>query len=132
VKDFSIAKKSINRWMKSSYRKCSHTITRLTCHLVWDIKYRYQVLKGDVQIRCKELLIQICESEGVEILKGVISSDHVHMHIEYVPKTSLSMLLKQMKGCTSRKLQQEFPKLQERYWGIIFGPMVMELGAQII
>ena len=103
--------------MKSEYRKGSHTVTRLTCHLVWATKYRYQVLRGDVQVRCRELLIQICEAEGVEILKGVIIFDHVHMHIEYAPKTSLSMLLKQMKGRTSRKLQQEFPKLQERYWG---------------
>ncbi len=78
-------------------------------------KYRYQVLLGDIQVRCRELLIQICGAEGVEILKGVISCDHVHMHIEYSPKTSLSMLLKQMKGRTSRKLQQEFPKLEERY-----------------
>ena len=99
--------------MKSEYRKGSHTVTRLTCHLVWATKYRYQVLRGDVQVRCRELLIQICEAEGVEILKGVISSDHVHMHIEYAPKTSLSMLLKQMKGRTSRKLQQEFPKLDQ-------------------
>jgi putative transposase len=27
------------------------------------------------------------------------------------------MLLKHLKGRTSRKLQQEFPKLKERYWG---------------
>jgi len=103
--------------MKSEYRKGSHTVTRLTCHIVWATKYRYQVLKGDIQVRCRELLIQICESEGVEILKGVVSSDHVHVHIEYSPKTSISMLLKQMKGRSSRKLQQEFPKLKERYWG---------------
>ncbi|OGS70186.1 MAG: transposase, partial [Flavobacteria bacterium RIFCSPLOWO2_12_FULL_35_11] len=56
--------------MKSEYRKGSHTVTRMTCHLVWVTKYRYQVLRGDVQVRCRELLIQICESEGVEILKG--------------------------------------------------------------
>ena len=103
--------------MKSEYRKGSDTVTRLTCHLVWATKYRYQVLRGDIQTRCRELLIQICEAEGVEILKGVISSDPVHMHIEYAPKTSLSTLLKQMKGRTSRKLQQEFPRLQERYLG---------------
>lgn len=41
------------------------------------------------------------------------------------------MLLKQMKGRTSRKLQQEFPKLQEGYWGEnIFGLMDMALGVQ--
>ena len=92
-------------------------MSRLTCHIVWVTKYRYKVLRGDVQIRCRELLIQICEAEGIEIMKGVVSSDHVHMHIEYAPKTNVSYIVKQLKGRSSRKLQQEFPKLKERYWG---------------
>ena len=80
-------------------------------------KYRYHVLEGDIQKRCRSLLIQICESEGIEILKGVVSKDHVHIHIEYPPTKSLSEILKRMKGRTSRLLQQEFPNLRKRYWG---------------
>lgn len=62
----------------SYQRKGSHTVSYLTCHIVWVTKYRYKVLRGDVQTRCRELLIQICEAEGIEILKGVVSSDQVH------------------------------------------------------
>lgn len=80
-------------------------------------KYRYKVLRGDIQKRCRELLIQICESEDVEILKGLVSKDHVHMHIEYGPSQAISGLVKRLKGHTSRKLQQEFPGLKQRYWG---------------
>ena len=103
--------------MKTHYRKGSHTVSRLTCHIVWVTKYRYHVLEGDIKIRCRELLIQLCESENVIILKGVVSSDHIHMHVEYPPKLSLSNLVKRLKGNSSRKLHQEFPKLKERYWG---------------
>ncbi len=74
-------------------------------------------MKGDIQVRCKELLIQICEAEDIEILKGVVSSDHIHMHIEYAPKLSVSYIVKKLKGRTSRKMQQEFPRLSYRYWG---------------
>jgi putative transposase len=95
----------------------SHTVTRLTAHLVWTTKYRYHELKGDIKVRCRELIIQICEAEDVKILKGVVSKDHVHMHIEYPASKSVSNLVKRMKGRTSRILQQEFPKLKERYWG---------------
>lgn len=94
--------------MKSYSRKGSHTSSRFTCHIVWCSKYRYKVLKGDIQVRCRELLIQICEAEDIEILRGVVSSDHIHMHIEYAPKLSVSYIVKQLKGRTSRKLQQEF------------------------
>jgi len=72
--------------MSLNTRKGSHTVSRITCHIVWVTKYRYKILKGDIQVRCRELLIQICEAESVEILKGVVSSDHVHMHIEYAQR----------------------------------------------
>jgi len=103
--------------MSPKYRKSYHSPSRLTCHIVWSTKYRYHVLVGDIKKRCRELLIQICDAEDVEILKGVVSVDHVHMHIEYPPTKSLSELLRRMKGRTSRLLQQEFPSLQKRYWG---------------
>jgi putative transposase len=75
------------------------------------------VLRGDIQRRCRKLIIQICDAEDVQILKGVVSKDHVHMHIEYRAKLSVSDLVKRLKGRTSRKLQQEFPELKKRYWG---------------
>lgn len=103
--------------MTDYQRKGSHTVSRISCHIVWSTKYRYKVLKGDVQSRCRELLIEICDAESVEILKGVVSSDHIHVHIEYSPKQSISFLVKQMKGRTSRKLQQEFTSLGKTYWG---------------
>ena len=98
-------------------RRSSHSVTRFTAHLVWVTKYRYPVLKGDIKSRCRELIIQICDAEDVQILKGVVSKDHVHMHIEYPPKLSISDLVKRLKGRTSRMLQQEFPELGKRYWG---------------
>ncbi|CAL66142.1 IS200/IS605 family transposase [Christiangramia forsetii] len=98
-------------------RSNGHTVSRLTVHVVWCTKYRYRVLKDDIQIRCRSLLIQICEAEDVSILKGVVSKDHVHMHLEYRPSSNVSGLVKKLKGRSSRKLQQEFPELKKRYWG---------------
>lgn len=105
----------------SEQRRSGHTITRFTAHLVWVTKYRYPVLKGDIQRRCRELLMQICDVEDVQILKGVVSKDHIHMHTEYPPKMSISNLVKRLKGRVSRVLQQEFPVLKKRYWGAFLG-----------
>ena len=58
-------------------------------------------MKGDVQLRRRGILIQTFEVEGIEILKGVVSSDHVHMHIEYSLKHNISSILKSFKGRTS-------------------------------
>lgn len=99
------------------YRSNSHSISNLSCHLVWATKYRYKVLTGDVQKRCRDILIQVCNSENVQILKGVVSKDHVHMHIEYPPSLSISVLVKKLKGRSSRLVQKEFPVLGKQYWG---------------
>jgi len=99
------------------YRHGSHSVSRLSAHIVWVTKYRYHVLKGDVQIRCRDLVVQICNAENVQILKGVVSKDHVHLHVEYPPSLSMSDLVKKLKGRTSRLLQQEFPSLGKQYWG---------------
>ena len=101
----------------AEYRTGSHTISRLTVHLVWVTKYRYEVLTGEVQERCRTLLIQDCESMDIEIMKGAVGKEHVHIHIEYPPKLSVSAILKQLKGRSSSLLQKEFPHLKKRYWG---------------
>jgi len=101
----------------SNQRVNGHTVSSLTVHIVWSTKYRYSVLKGDIQKRCRELLIQICDSEDIVILKGVVSKDHIHIHIEYRPSQDISTIVKRLKGRTSRKIQEEFPILRKRYWG---------------
>ena len=100
-----------------NYRTSSHSVSRLTVHIVWVTKYRYSVLRGDIQKRCRDLVVQICNAENVQILKGVVSKDHVHIHVEYPPSLSISDMVKKVKGRTSRLLQQEFPMLKKQYWG---------------
>jgi len=56
----------------------------------------------------------MCYSKEVRIYKGVISKDHVHMHIEYPPSKSISDLVKGLKGKSSRLLQKEFPELGKK------------------
>ena len=98
-----------------------HKVSRLTIHIVWATKCRYGVLHGDIKMRCRNILIQISEVEGVQILKRVVSKDHVHMHIEYRPSQDVSTLVKSLKGRSSTKLKIEFLDLKKRYWGLIFG-----------
>ena len=101
-----------------SYQRTNgHSVSRLTVHIVWSTKYRYSVLEADIKMRCRTLLMQICESEDVVILKGVVSKDHIHMHVDYRPSLSISELVKKLKGRSSTKLQQEFPELNKKYWG---------------
>ena len=99
------------------YRHGSHTKYNIEYHFVWATKYRYQVLKGDVGLRVRELVRQTCEHLEIEILKGVVSKDHVHLLVSAPPHWSASNIMKRLKGRSTIKLFQEFPHLKKRYWG---------------
>lgn len=94
-----------------------HTVNSLQVHLVWITKYRYQVLQGDVQLRCRDILRQVCNSLDIQIIKGVVSKDHIHLHLSYPPQLSVSEVIRRLKGRSSCLLLQEFPELKRRYWG---------------
>jgi len=99
------------------YRKSAHTIFDIRYHIVWCPKYRYDILKGDVGLRVREIIREVCRTNDVEILSGHISKDHVHVYISVPPKLSVSKIVQYIKGKTSRKLLMEFPRLKKRYWG---------------
>ena len=72
------------------YRYGSHTAYNIEYHFVWVTKYRYQVLKGDVSLRVRELVRQTCEAFEIKILSGVVSKDHVHIVISAPPNMAPS------------------------------------------
>lgn len=99
-------------------RRGAHTVSELKVHLVWSTKYRKKVLKGDLQKRCRDLIRQVCDANDVRILKGVISVDHVHLHVSYPAKLSISDLVRKVKGRSGRKLLSEYgDQLKSTYWG---------------
>ena len=98
-------------------RRSGHTVTRFTAHLVWVTKNRYPVLKGDIQLRCRKLIIQICDEEDVQILKGVVSKDHTHMHIKYSSRVSISDLPKLVERTYIANTPERISSLKENATG---------------
>src|SRR5579859_2127 len=103
--------------MAGQYRHGSHTTYDLKYHLVWIVKYRKKILKDDIGLRLREIIRQICNTERVEILKGAIGPDHVHLLASVPPYIAISRLMQHLKGESSRKLQMEFPQLGKHFWG---------------
>ena len=98
-------------------RKDIHSFHQLPVHVVCSTKYRYEVLQGDIQVRCKDLIRQTCHTPDIQLLKGVVSKDHIHVHVSYPPKLSESDILKRLKGRSANILLSEYSELKKRYWG---------------
>jgi len=99
------------------YSHGAHSVFTIHLHLVWITKYRKRVLGGEVGTRLRELVRQICREDEVEILKGHVSKDHVHLLVSIPPQVTVSKLAQRLKGKTSGKLMSEFTHLRKAFWG---------------
>ena len=99
------------------YRKSSHTTYDIKYHLVWITKYRKRILTGEIANRVRELIREICKVKDIEIIKGHVSQDHVHIFVSVPPHISVSTVMQSLKGKTSRKMLSEFKTLSRTFWG---------------
>jgi len=99
------------------YRQSSHTVYDIKYHLVWITKYRKPVLRGEIAERVRDLIREICKAKDIEILKGHVSRDHVHVFLSVAPHLSVSQVVQSLKGKTSRKLMMEYKSLSRAFWG---------------
>ena len=99
------------------YATSSHCVYYHRYHIVWSTKYRYKNLTGALRLRMRDICRHVCRENEVDILRGVLSSDHVHMFVSLPPKLVISDLVRKMQGRSSFKVQREFPAIRKRYWG---------------
>ncbi|BAU29600.1 putative transposase [Aneurinibacillus soli] len=86
-------------------------------HIVWCVKYRHNVLLGDIDIRLKEILNQIAIDNGFTISEIESDCDHVHLLVDCNPQHSIPNIIKALKGVSARLLFKEFPQLKKKLWG---------------
>jgi len=98
-------------------RTTSHSVYDLKIHLVWITKFRKPVRFGSVDSRLRDLIREICKSMDIEITRGHVSKDYVHIFVSVPPYVSVSELAKRVKGKTSRKLLSEYRHLAKKFWG---------------
>ena len=68
----------------------------------------------EVAERVRAIVREECRKSGVDILKGHVSSNHVHVLVSIPPQVTISRLIQRMKGKSSYHLLREFSHLRKR------------------
>ena len=98
-------------------RFSGHTAYKTQYHIIWNTKYRYCILEGDVRIYLGRLLLKIMETlPGCELVEYCIQPDHVHILMVVPPKYAVSKVVGRLKGETSSKVKERFSTLRTIYW----------------
>lgn len=94
-----------------------NAVYRLVYHLVLVSKYRRKVFTDETLKRCEEIFVDLCSSQGGELLECSGEADHVHALLDMPPKVQPSVLVNLLKTVSSRRLRAEFPALRTAYRG---------------
>ena len=68
----------------------SHTSWNCKYHIVFAPKYRRKVFFEEKRHEIREILRQLCQWKGVEIIEGEVCPDHIHILVSIPPKMSVS------------------------------------------
>lgn len=101
----------------AEYKKLSHVTYDCRYHIVWITKYRFKVIDEEIRTALKWNIKHTCDSRGIEIIKGSVGEEHVHLYLQIPPKHSISDTMKWIKGKSSEKLLKSFERLSKQYWG---------------
>lgn len=101
----------------TEYRHGAHSVFSIHLHIVWITKYRKPVLVGDIASKAREIIREICRVSSVEIIRGHVSRDHVHLFVSIPPQVTISRLVQKLKGSSSYKLLHNYESLRRQYWG---------------
>ncbi len=96
------------------YKSNDNVVYSCKYHVVWCPKYRRDVLKNGVDVRLKQIIYEVCNECGAEVLEMEVMPDHVHLLVEVDPQFGIAKLVKTIKGRSSRILRQEFRPCRTR------------------
>lgn len=93
----------------------SHTAWRCQYHVVFAPKYRRMVIYGQIKKDIGQILRQLCEQKGIEIIEAEACPDHIHMLISFSPKYSISYVMGYLKGKSSLMIFDRHANLKYKY-----------------
>jgi putative transposase len=79
-------------------------------HVVIIPKYRKKALYGKVRRKVGEILRELCQQRGIELLEGKTMPDHVHMLLSVPPKYSIAHTIGFLKGKSAVRIHRNVLK----------------------
>ena len=93
----------------------AHTKWDCKYHIVFAPKYRCKVFFEEKRGEIREILRQLCQWKGVEIIEGEVCPDHIHMLVSIPPKMSVSGFMGYLKGKSSLLIFQKWGNMKFAY-----------------
>lgn len=99
----------------SDYNRSAYCVYLLQYHIIWCPKYRFSVLKDEVENVLKEILADICNKHGYMIKALEVMPDHLHIFVSASQTVAPCDIVRTLKSVSAIELFKRFPRLQKLY-----------------
>ncbi len=103
--------------MKHTIKKGRHSTYLLQAHLIFITKYRKKILTNEYLNYLEVVFSTTLNENNSRLLEFNGESDYVHLLIDYDPKLSISTIVNNLKGRSSRLLRRDSPEIKKVLWG---------------
>lgn len=88
---------------RDRYQSGAHTVVELKYHFVWKTKYSYKILSGDIGLRARAVIREICAEHEMTVVKGNVRPDHIHVLVSapsHLSPAKMAQFLKKLLSIT--------------------------------
>jgi putative transposase len=101
--------------MAHAENSLAHTRWMCKYHIVFSPKYRRKIIYNQYKESIGQILRQLCQYKGVEIIEGHLMVDHVHMLVSIPPKLSVSSFMGYLKGKSALMIFDKHANLKYKF-----------------
>ena len=101
------------------WKSLSHVRWDCKYHIVIVPKYRKKKLYGKFREQVGQIIKELCQQKGIEMVEGNLSVDHIHMCLSIPPKYSVAFAIGFIKGKSAVRIHREVLRIK-RVTGLHF------------
>jgi putative transposase len=98
------------------YQTNSHCKYLIALHLILVVKYRKQLLQGEVGDYVKLKIIEIASRSEFDVEEIEVDKDHIHILLTISPAICAASYVRRIKQSTTQSLWNKFRWLKKQFW----------------
>lgn len=99
----------------NEYKSLKHCKYLVQYHLIWCPKFRFNILKENIELSLKEILLSISYRYSFEIIEMEVMPDHLHLFVSAKPTIAPADIVRTFKSISAIELFKKHPKLKQFY-----------------
>jgi REP element-mobilizing transposase RayT len=101
----------------SEYIHKHHNVSVFIYYIVCPAKYRKTIFTNEVDLKLKQICIELENRYDIKFIEIGTEKDHVHFLVQSIPMNSPNKIVQIIKSITVKKILESCPEVKKKLWG---------------